>query len=193
MTDITERSDRDPDPHAIRPARSEDVGAIHQLVAAAYDPLVERLGVPSWPQQFDYLREVQAGTVWVLEWRSRIVGMLQLVNAHHGLSVEGVTVLPDCQRQGFGRVLIGFAETEAHKRGRDRLMLFTHERMSDALAFYRRLGFIEIRRVANKGHTWVRLDKDIGANAKSSLPPDVTAPRPSTVSAPRRRGPRPRG
>jgi ribosomal protein S18 acetylase RimI-like enzyme len=161
MAELAEQTGGEGAP-AIRPARRGDIHAIYELVDAAYDPLVEQLGVPPWHRQFNYLRAVHAGTLWLLHYETRIAGMVGLGGNGNVLSVETVAVSPAYQRRGLGRALIALAEAEARKRNCARLTLFTHERMIDARAFYRHLGFVETREIAHSGHNWVVLDKSVG-------------------------------
>jgi ribosomal protein S18 acetylase RimI-like enzyme len=88
--------------------------------------------------------------------------------------VELVAVLPGCRGRGFGRALMAFAEADARRRRRGRMILMTPECMTDAVAFYRHLGFVEARRFKVTGHAFVQMVKTVARNASR----DATAPRP---------------
>jgi ribosomal protein S18 acetylase RimI-like enzyme len=47
---------------------------------------------------------------------------------------------------GLGGALLRHAETEARRAGFDSVYLYTHERMSENLALYSRIGYVEYDR-----------------------------------------------
>jgi len=75
--------------------------------------------------------------------------------------LDNIAVRPDRQGHGLGRRLIAFAETEARRRGFTELRLYTHERMTENIALYTRLGFIETGRGRDAGYDRVFMTKHL--------------------------------
>jgi ribosomal protein S18 acetylase RimI-like enzyme len=99
----------------------------------------------------DYGERVRRGLVHVAEGGDReasaeIIGLIVLVEMPDHLLVENVAVDPGRQGEGIGRELLAFAEERARAAGIDTLRLYTHEKMSENLAFYARLGYEEDER-----------------------------------------------
>jgi GNAT superfamily N-acetyltransferase len=55
-------------------------------------------------------------------------------------------VAPNAQGHGVGAALLALAEHEAAARGLAELRLYTHERMTENLAYYPRRGYVETHR-----------------------------------------------
>jgi GNAT superfamily N-acetyltransferase len=145
----------------IRPATPADAEAVRAVVDASYGHYVARIGKPPGPMLDDYVRRIADGQAWVLEHDGRIVGILVLAPEAGGLLLDNIAVLPDSQGKGFGRILIGFAETEARGRGCDEIHLYTHMLMHENIALYRRLGFVETARRSEKGYDRVYMTKHL--------------------------------
>jgi GNAT superfamily N-acetyltransferase len=145
----------------IRPATPADAEAVRAVVDASYGHYVARIGKPPGPMLDDYVRRIAVGQAWVLEHDGRIVGILVLAPEAGGLLLDNIAVLPDSQGKGFGRILIGFAETEARGRGCDEIHLYTHMLMHENIALYRRLGFVETARRSEKGYDRVYMTKHL--------------------------------
>ncbi len=54
-----------------------------------------------------------------------------------------------------------FAETEARRRGYDHIRLYTHVLMTENIAIYRRAGYVETHRIAEKGFDRVYMTKNL--------------------------------
>ncbi len=145
----------------IRPARPQESEAVARLVDDAYGHYVQRIGKKPGPMLDDYAAQVAAGRVWVLpEPDGRLSGILVLQPVEGGLLLDNVAVAPAAQGRGIGRRLIDFAAAEARRRGHGALDLYTHALMTENIALYARLGFVETRRVSEKGfeRVYMRLD-----------------------------------
>lgn len=160
MTDAT-RQGPPPMPIALRRAEPADVPAIEALVAAAYAHYVARIGRAPGPMGDDYAARVAAGEASLaLDPAGAIVGLLVL-ELRDGAAplLDNVAVAPRAQGQGVGRALIAHAEAAARRRGAGSLRLYTHEKMIENIALYRRLGFAEIARIDEKGFRRVYMEK----------------------------------
>ncbi|HYF08886.1 MAG TPA: GNAT family N-acetyltransferase [Acetobacteraceae bacterium] len=142
-----------------RLARPEEAHAIRTLVRAAYAHYVPRIGIEPLPMVDDYAARIAARQAWVLERDGRLAGVIVLEDTPDGVLLDNVAVASDAQHQGIGRALIAFAESEARRRGQARLWLYTNERMTENLALYARLGFVETGRAERSGRKAVYMEK----------------------------------
>jgi galactokinase len=130
---------------SIRPARPEEAGEAAALVQRAYGHYPERIGRRPSPMDDDYDALTAAGELWLLR-DDRLAGLVVLRDDEDYLLVDNVAVDPTRQREGLGRALLGFAEAEAVRRGRDQLRLYTNVAMVENIALYRRLGWEQFER-----------------------------------------------
>lgn len=143
----------------IRPAIAADVAAIEAVVRAAYHPYIARLGKPPGPMLDDYRALVAAGRCRVAEAGGAIAAVLVLLPAPDHLLLDNVAVAPAHQGQGIGRALIAVAEAEARRAGLAELRLYTNVLMTENIALYRRLGFVETHRGEQAGYARVFMSK----------------------------------
>jgi ribosomal protein S18 acetylase RimI-like enzyme len=130
----------------LRPARETDVPRLAELVEAAYGHYVERIGGPPRPMTDDYAEVVRSFDVTVAERPGGIVGLIVLGVGDEGFLIDNVAVDPSHQGTGVGRALLEHAERAARSAGHDSIYLYTHERMSENLALYERIGYVEYDR-----------------------------------------------
>lgn len=143
----------------IRLAGAIDGAAVRDVVHAAYHHYIARIGKPPGPMLDDYAQRIADGQCWVIDDAGQIVGILVLEAGPLGLLLDNVAVLPACHGKGYGRALIEFAEAEALRRGFREISLYTHALMSENIALYRRVGFVETHRVSEKGYDRVYMTK----------------------------------
>ncbi|MGH6899288.1 MAG: GNAT family N-acetyltransferase [Geminicoccaceae bacterium] len=115
-------------------------------VEAAFEPHVARIGKPPAPMLADDAALIGAGRVQVLEDAGVLAGILVLAPRSDRLVVEVLAIRPDRHGHGLGRRLMRFAESVAQSKGLDKVALYTHERMVEALSFYRGLGYVGTER-----------------------------------------------
>lgn len=130
----------------LRHATAADVPALERVVAAAYSPFVERIGRLPRPMTDDYEDVVLRSSVTVAERGGEIVGLIVLRTDEEGFVVDNVAVEPAHHGSGIGRALLEHAEHEARRAGFDSLYLYTHERATENLALYSRVGYAEYDR-----------------------------------------------
>jgi GNAT superfamily N-acetyltransferase len=146
---------------AIRQASYGDLGAIQCVVDAAYKHYTARIGRPPAPVTDDYATHVASGNVWVLLVDGDVIGVVVLLSGHDHLLLDNIAVVPEKQRQGFGRLLIGFAEEVARQRGHGEIQLYTNELMHENRALYSKLGYQEFSRRVESGFRRVFLRKQL--------------------------------
>jgi ribosomal protein S18 acetylase RimI-like enzyme len=145
---------------ALRAATAADVPRIAELVDAAYRHYVARIGAPPRPMSDDYAEVVRESDVTVAESGGDLVGLVVMRITAEGFTVENVAVDPAHQGTGVGRTLLEHAEAEARRAGFDSIHLYTHETMSENLALYSRIGYVEYdRRPVGIGGSAVYLRK----------------------------------
>ncbi len=147
----------------IRLANPGERAAVEAVVESAYAPYVPRLGRKPGPMLEDYGALIAGRDVHVLLDEGRIVGILVLIPEKHEMLLDNVAVLPESQGRGYGRALIAFAEDAARARGLHAIRLYTNEAMTENIAFYRRLGFVETHRAEEKGFRRVYMAKPLVA------------------------------
>ena len=137
----------------IRRAEPGDRAVVEAIVRDAYSIYIERMGKPPGPMLDDYETLIADGAVNVLaEADGGIAAIIVLLPKADHLLLDNIAVLPDRQGQGLGRQLIAFAETEARRLGFAELRLYTHETMTENIALYTRLGFVETGRGREAGY-----------------------------------------
>jgi GNAT superfamily N-acetyltransferase len=153
----------------IRRAQPTDRAAVEQIVRDAYSMYIERIGKPPGPMLDDYAALIADGTVSVLEdGDGTIVAIIVLLPKPDHLLLDNIAVRPDRQGHGLGRQLIAFAEAEARRLGHAELRLYTHQKMTENIALYARLGFVETGRGQEAGYDRVFMTKRLAAQTCSS-------------------------
>jgi ribosomal protein S18 acetylase RimI-like enzyme len=130
----------------IRPGVADDLAGISDIVERAYQPYVERIGRRPAPMDDDHAAKLRSADVFVAEEGDRLRGVLVLVRHDDHLLVENVAVDPDCQGTGVGRALLAHAEQFAAEHALRKLRLYTNALMTENLAYYPRLGYVEVER-----------------------------------------------
>jgi len=151
----------------LRTARPEDRAVVEAIVRAAYSIYVARIGKPPGPMLDDYPGLIAASAVNVLEEPDGLIAaIIVLLPRPDHLLLDNIAVRPDRQGQGLGRRLIAFAESEARQLGYAELRLYTHETMTENIAFYTRLCFRETGRGHEAGYDRVFMTKPLGATSQ---------------------------
>ena len=145
----------------IRPALAADQARIEAIVAAAYTPYIARIGKRPGPMLDDYAKRIADGQAYVLETDGAVAGILVLEAGNGHLLLDNIAIDPTCQGVGHGRTLMTFAEEEAHRRGYDRIQLYTHALMSENVSLYRRHGYRELERRTVSGFDRVYMEKRV--------------------------------
>ena len=137
----------------IRPAEPADRAAVEAIVHAAYEKYLERIGKPPGPMLDDYGKLIAEGVVSVeAEPNGAVAALVVLLPETDHLLLDNIAVHPDRQGSGLGRQLMTFAESEARRHGFFEIRLYTHVAMTENIALYRRLGFVETGRGEQDGY-----------------------------------------
>lgn len=146
----------------IRRAASSDAASITRIVTDAYAPYVGRIGRKPAPMSVDYHELVRTTDhVSVLQDSGDIVGVLVLVPAVGHLLIENVAIAPTAQGRGYGVALLAEAECRARQLGYSETRLYTNVAMTENVAWYSRVGYVEIERRREGGFDRVFLAKTL--------------------------------
>jgi ribosomal protein S18 acetylase RimI-like enzyme len=145
----------------VRPAVAADVAAITRIVQNAYAKYVARIGKKPAPMLDDYTAHVESGDVWVTERGGEVAGLVVLLERPDHLLLDNIAVDPAAQGQGVGRALLDFAAKEARRRGHAEMRLYTNAAMTENLALYPRLGWIEDGHAIQDGYDRVFFRKPV--------------------------------
>jgi|SRR5688572_20912153 len=148
--------------YSFRYATEADVAEVTALVQAAYGHYVERIGDVPRPMTDDYAEVIENYQVTVAESHETIVGVIVLTITDEGFLIDNVAVDPSYRGKGIGKALLEFAETEARRAGFDSIYLYTHEKMTENLALYARLGHVEYDRRSQGEFSLVYMRKQLG-------------------------------
>ena len=159
---MTDTAPHQPAGHRLRPATGSDAASVAALVDAAYGHYLERIGMRPGPMTDDYAAVIRDRQVTVAEHDGAIVGVVVLSVTDEGFLIDNVAVHPSCRGTGLGRALLVFAEAEARRAGFDAIHLYTHEQMTENLALYSRIGYLEYDRRSQGAFSLVYMRKQLG-------------------------------
>jgi GNAT superfamily N-acetyltransferase len=148
--------------YSFRSAEAPDASRVAELVDAAYRHYVERIGILPGPMTDDYAEVIRNRQVTIAEHHGAIVGIIVLTVTDEGFLIDNVAVHPDHRGTGLGRAFLEFAEAEAERAGFDSVYLYTHEKMTENLALYTRVGYVEYDRRSQGAFALVFMRKHLG-------------------------------
>jgi ribosomal protein S18 acetylase RimI-like enzyme len=136
---------------AIRRARPGDAERLRTIAREAYANYVPRIGREPAPMSAEYAAAVAAGHAIVIEQDETVAGYLIGYPANGAYLIENVAVDPAHQGRGLGGALLRSAIDEAKRRKLSNVWLFTNAAMTENLALYAHLGFVETHRTLEHG------------------------------------------
>lgn len=146
----------------VRPAEPRDADGLAQCVAAAYQLYIPRMGGQQpGPMLADYAEEIVQYQVWVAEANGDIIGGLVLIPYEDHILLDNIAVHPGHQGRGVGRTLLELADAEAMRQGYGELRLYTHVTMTENIALYTRIGWVETHRGEQDGYARVFMRKSL--------------------------------
>jgi RimJ/RimL family protein N-acetyltransferase len=129
---------------AVRPASTDDAGAMAELFAAVAE---ERDGIATEPpvdigeRAAQFARTVASSVVAVAD--GQIIGMLHVEPTRHGFGEIGMLVDHGWRGRGVGSALVQAAVGLAREQGLHKLSLEVFAHNAAAIALYRKCGFVE--------------------------------------------------
>lgn len=143
----------------IRRPTADEAPALAALVDEAYAPWVARVGRKPAPMLDDYAARIAASQAWVIGEPGALLGILILEDNPDGFLLENIATSTAARGQGIGRRLLEFAETQARAAGHASIILYTNALMTENIALYARIGYVETRRVVEKQFSRVYMAK----------------------------------
>jgi len=147
--------------YSFRRAGPPDARAVAALVHAAYGHYVERIGITPGPMTDDYQQVIRDYHVTVAEHDAAIAGVIVLRVTEEGFLIDNVAVHPAHRGRGLGRALLDLAETQARRAGFGSIYLYTHEKMTENLALYSKIGYAEYDRRTQEGFSLTYMRKQL--------------------------------
>jgi ribosomal protein S18 acetylase RimI-like enzyme len=135
----------------IRAGTVGDVQRISDIACAAYAKYVPRIGREPPPMVADFAAFTGRGVVWVIEEQSQVRGFMIAWPEPKDYWIDNLAVDPAEQGRGLGRQLIAHAAREARRVRLPALRLYTNAAMTENLAMYRRMGFVETHSAVENG------------------------------------------
>jgi len=145
----------------IRPARLNDLPAIKDCAKAAYEMYVARIGREPAPMQAEFPALLKTHKVDVYEHECELAGYVVYIAEDHAVLLDNVAVHPRFARRGIGKQLITHVELFALDGGHGVVRLYTNEAMTENLALYPKLGYVETTRALEDGYSRVFFMKDV--------------------------------
>ncbi len=143
----------------IRPAVAGDAAAVTTMIEASYALYVPRMGKKPAPMLDDYAALIARDLVTVLEVEGKLAGAIVTLLEPDHVFVETGGVDPAFQGRGFGWRPLDVAEAQARRAGLSELRLYTNAMMTENLAMYPKLGWVETHRMTEKGYDRVYFAK----------------------------------
>jgi ribosomal protein S18 acetylase RimI-like enzyme len=145
----------------IRRATPDDVDRVRAIARAAYSKYIERIGREPVPMLADFMALTTAGRVVVAQAHDGIKGYMVGWPETDAYYIDNIAIDPAHQGQGLGRYLIEHAATEANRLGLPAVRLHTNVAMTENLAIYTHIGFVETHRGTGDGFHRVYLRWDL--------------------------------
>jgi ribosomal protein S18 acetylase RimI-like enzyme len=144
----------------IRPAVAADTDQLRALARDAYGKYVPRLNREPAPMNADFAAHVAAAHAVVIDAAGAIAGYMIAWPEPDAYFVDNLAVAPAHQGHGLGRRLLDHARAEALRLDLPALRLHTNVAMTENLAIYRHIGFVETHRGIHNGYNraYLRLD-----------------------------------
>lgn len=154
----------------IRQATQSDFAAIRDCTKAAYQPYISRMGAQPGPMLADFATHIEAGEAFVASLSGQTIGVLIMIDKGDHMLLDSVSVRPDHQGKGIGKMLVSYCEAKARGAGHTQVQLYTNVAMTDNLALYPKLGYEEIDRRSERGYRRVYFRKNLSGLSRATAP-----------------------
>jgi N-acetylglutamate synthase-like GNAT family acetyltransferase len=129
------------DGFSLRPATTDDVGAIRSLTREAYSKWVPVIGREPLPMTADYDAAVRAHRIDLLYVNGKLAALIEMIPGEDHLLIENVAVSSALQGRGLGRKLLAHAEQVAVARGYPIIKLYTNKLFAANVRLYAQVGY----------------------------------------------------
>lgn len=138
-------------PIDIRLASQADLVDVQFCAQKAYEKYVVRIGREPAPMYADFTKLIDNGDLYTAAFDSLFVGYVVFYSEGDHVHLENIAVLPEFNSRGIGKALIKYVENIAISDGYKSVQLYTNEAMTENLAMYAKLGYVEIAREQEDG------------------------------------------
>jgi ribosomal protein S18 acetylase RimI-like enzyme len=145
----------------IRIATADDLDDVKSCAHAAYSKYIERMDREPAPMLADFASQIALGRVYVASSGSLFGGYVVFYGERDHLHLESVAVVPAQAGKAIGKKLIEYVEQTARENGLYSVELYTNEAMTENLAMYAQLGYIETERIQQDGFNRVFFRKTV--------------------------------
>lgn len=135
----------------IRVATADDLDDVRSCAHAAYSKYIERMDRDPAPMLADFANQIARGQVYVASRGTSFAGYAVFYGEGDHLHLESVAVVPAQAGKAIGKKLIEYVEQSARESGLHAVELYTNEAMTENLAMYPQLGYIETKRKQQDG------------------------------------------
>lgn len=125
----------------LRRAVAADAEALAAIQHGAYARNRDILGVEPIPLKTSAADIIAGKETWLAEEDGAALGALALERDGEALLVWSVATAPAAQGRGLGRQMLAFAHRRARELGLKRITLYTGEKLTGNVEWYRRNGF----------------------------------------------------
>lgn len=120
------------------------------FVFPAYKITTNMLGVKMRRNQF-----------YVLVINEKIAGTIAIKKTPTSSEIGSLAVVPKFQENGFGKMLLRFAEKKLISLGAHKVTLTTPRNHPFLPKYYRKKGYVPMKNIYNKHSKWLRLEKKV--------------------------------
>lgn len=145
----------------IRKADAQDELAVRACAEDAYQQYVVAIGKNPAPMVADFGAQIAEGCVYVACRGNEVVGFIVFFERDDHMFLENVAVKTVLARQGIGKALIDYCESQTKVLGLTSVVLYTNEKMTANLSMYPHLGYVEFDRRAEAGFNRVYFKKSV--------------------------------
>ncbi len=145
----------------IRSALESDLEDIRLCARRAYSKYIERMGKEPSPMHADFATRIATGCVDIAMCDGNFSGYVVFFYEGDHTLLESVAILPEYSGCGVGKRLIEHVERSTSQAGYQAVELYTNEAMTENLAMYPRLGYVEISRRSEAGFKRVFFRKQV--------------------------------
>ena len=107
----------------------------------------------------DFASQIGLGQVFIALNQTTFAGYVVFYPEQDHLHLENIAVTPTQSGKGIGKLLVQFVEQTARNRGLSAVKLYTNEAMTENLAMYPKLGYLETGRKQQDGFKRVFFSK----------------------------------
>ncbi|MCV0425264.1 MAG: GNAT family N-acetyltransferase [Roseibium sp.] len=120
-----------------------DAQGLHDLADRSYEHFIPVINATPAPMLADYAALVRDHEVWVIRSGDDLAASLALVPHDDHLLIESIAVDPNQQGNGFGRIMLDWAQHRTEMLKLPEMKLYTHVLMTWNRTWYKRAGFTE--------------------------------------------------